>query len=400
MSGDCILDDLYSYIGSVLVIAAIAAAIYFLKRNGIRLRRLKHGKTELEFESGHTCGNPDGSKKKSTFSLNPQQIVVSELANSDSTSQNIELGTIRDFLLAEAKNHPAMFSAPFSSLALIFDEMIILASWDSTILCVERMLTASQAYPSANSWAECLRLYRGATLLPYRYDSTTMLQESKGKVALNHFARLTRAMHSLKGLLTARIAGTVSGFEQLDSLLEEAETAFHDGSLSMCVSRLETLLSVVHKLILRYAPCPKDVSDVPTRVLDTTSGDPKEKPVILVVDDEAMIIDYIGELLRSDEFRVILANSPADALKQLVNEQVDILITDVVMPHMDGIELVRTAKKADSSLKCVIISGFTSVSVIDEFLDSESGDASFLAKPFSNEALLSTIKAFLKGVSG
>jgi len=82
-----------------------------------------------------------------------------------------------------------------------------------------------------------------------------------------------------------------------------------------------------------------------------------------------------------------------------VNEQVDILITYVVMPHMDGIELVRTAKKANSSLKCLIVSGYTSIRVVDEFVDSELSNARFLAKPFSAETFFSTIKTLLKGVS-
>jgi two-component system cell cycle sensor histidine kinase/response regulator CckA len=116
---------------------------------------------------------------------------------------------------------------------------------------------------------------------------------------------------------------------------------------------------------------------------------------ILLVEDEDAVRSFSARVLRSKGYEVHEANSGEAAL-QLIEEQldsIDLLITDVVMPRMDGPSLVRQVRKERPGLKVIFISGYTE----DAFRQrlGEDGGIEFLPKPFSLKQLAAKVKEVL-----
>ena len=101
--------------------------------------------------------------------------------------------------------------------------------------------------------------------------------------------------------------------------------------------------------------------------------------------------------LRKKGYKVLEAKSGEAALELIAStdETIDLLITDVVMPRMDGPALVREVREAHADMKVIFISGYTEDS-FRERLGSDS-DIHFLPKPFSLKQLASKVKEVISG---
>jgi len=109
---------------------------------------------------------------------------------------------------------------------------------------------------------------------------------------------------------------------------------------------------------------------------------------ILVVDDEPDVRSIVGDMLELEGHHVVLAGSADEALEVVARVVPDVLLTDVVMPGMQGPQLARTIVDEHPAVRVVLMSSH----VDDEAaLRSEVPDAVFLAKPFSGDALVATI---------
>ncbi|TMQ51688.1 MAG: sigma-54-dependent Fis family transcriptional regulator [Candidatus Eisenbacteria bacterium] len=85
---------------------------------------------------------------------------------------------------------------------------------------------------------------------------------------------------------------------------------------------------------------------------------PAEK--ILVVDDEQSMAQFLGIVLRKEGYHVVTANNGRDALDKVKAENFNVVITDIKMPGMDGIQLLQGVKKHDPSLPVVIMTAYAS----------------------------------------
>src|SRR5213593_3432513 len=85
---------------------------------------------------------------------------------------------------------------------------------------------------------------------------------------------------------------------------------------------------------------------------------PAEK--ILVVDDEQSMTQFLGIVLRKDGYQVTTVNNGREALERVKSENFDVVITDIKMPGMDGIQLLQGIKKLDPSLPVVIMTAYAS----------------------------------------
>jgi CheY-like chemotaxis protein len=100
--------------------------------------------------------------------------------------------------------------------------------------------------------------------------------------------------------------------------------------------------------------------------------------VVLLVDDNALILDVTGAMLEALGHHVISASSGTEALQRLEHdEQIEVLLTDINIPNMSGLELAERAKRLRQSLKVVFISG----------QDSPVADVPVLQKPFGETDL-------------
>ncbi len=85
---------------------------------------------------------------------------------------------------------------------------------------------------------------------------------------------------------------------------------------------------------------------------------PAEK--ILVVDDEQSMTQFLGIVLRKEGYQVTTVNNGKDALEKVKTDNVDVVITDIKMPGMDGIQLLNGIRKHDASLPVVIMTAYAS----------------------------------------
>lgn len=114
---------------------------------------------------------------------------------------------------------------------------------------------------------------------------------------------------------------------------------------------------------------------------------------ILVVDDEVALLDLTCEILEQEGFNVTCAASAEEALNVLQHESIDMLISDIIMPGMDGYQLVSIVKEKYPSIKIQLISGFSdtrNTDMVDEYLQQN-----ILRKPFHSQDLLQRINELL-----
>jgi CheY-like chemotaxis protein len=117
--------------------------------------------------------------------------------------------------------------------------------------------------------------------------------------------------------------------------------------------------------------------------------------VVLVVDDEQGVRDLVCRTLRGEGYRTLEARHGAEALKVVESapDPVDLVITDVVMPGMDGRELGRRLAQSKPTLPVLYMSAYD---VNDIFRrGSPSTSAPFLQKPFPQDTLLTQVEQLL-----
>ncbi|PIE63048.1 MAG: Fis family transcriptional regulator [Desulfobacter postgatei] len=112
-------------------------------------------------------------------------------------------------------------------------------------------------------------------------------------------------------------------------------------------------------------------------------------PAVLIVDDEATIIDSLEGILSDDGFEVIHAFNGYEALKRIESHSPDIVLLDIWMPGMDGIDTLKEIKAHHPSLPVVMITGHGSIESAVEA--TKSGAFDFLEKPLSIDKVILTI---------
>jgi two-component system alkaline phosphatase synthesis response regulator PhoP len=123
---------------------------------------------------------------------------------------------------------------------------------------------------------------------------------------------------------------------------------------------------------------------------------------ILVVDDEDDTIELARMVLEFEGYRVFSASNGQDAIDFLKGkeEKTDLILLDVLMPKMDGLEVCKWVKKQDY-LKSIPILLFTAkVGKKDRIAGEEAGADAYINKPFSADDLLSLIKIHLENSTG
>jgi len=115
--------------------------------------------------------------------------------------------------------------------------------------------------------------------------------------------------------------------------------------------------------------------------------------LILVVDDDTNIGTLFEKILTLEGHKVLKGTSGKEAIKICQENAVDLVITDLMMPIMDGLDLIPTLRRSHSDLPIIAISG----RVIDEVLELVTllGAAAILEKPFEPDALITLVNRIL-----
>ncbi|MBE9125701.1 MULTISPECIES: response regulator [unclassified Coleofasciculus] len=115
---------------------------------------------------------------------------------------------------------------------------------------------------------------------------------------------------------------------------------------------------------------------------------------ILIVDDEKNIRQVIAQSLDPLDYQIMTAVDGEDALKQLQTEDYDLILLDLRMPGMDGLEVLRRVVEMQSDIQVIIISGHGTVENAVEAM--KLGAADFLEKPFTPQELRNLVADVLK----
>lgn len=108
----------------------------------------------------------------------------------------------------------------------------------------------------------------------------------------------------------------------------------------------------------------------------------KQKYKILIVDDEEGIVEVLKSHLKLEGYTVDTANSAAEAFNKVKKDKYHIVLTDIVMPEMDGIELLREIKSYDALTQVIMMTGY---STMDKTISSlEFGANDYILKPFKS----------------
>ncbi|HZV47957.1 MAG TPA: response regulator [Thermodesulfovibrionales bacterium] len=116
---------------------------------------------------------------------------------------------------------------------------------------------------------------------------------------------------------------------------------------------------------------------------------------ILIVDDEPDMLKLLSMILREKTpYEIITTNNPIEARELAKQGGFDLVISDLKMPGLDGMEIIDAVKKVDEDIPVIIITAFASVESASEAI--QKGGFDFITKPFRKEQILFTIDKALK----
>ena len=115
----------------------------------------------------------------------------------------------------------------------------------------------------------------------------------------------------------------------------------------------------------------------------------KDAKKILIVDDDKDIVKIVTTMLEGKGWNVAAAYSGHEALESVNASKPDIILLDIMMPEMNGIEVLKRIKKIDAGTRIIMITAFGDV---ESYLDSmELGAYEYINKPFETDELLDMI---------
>ena len=117
------------------------------------------------------------------------------------------------------------------------------------------------------------------------------------------------------------------------------------------------------------------------------------KQTILVVDDEPKLVAVLRAYLESDAYHVVTAGDGREALDQFRRARPDLLILDLMLPELDGLEVCRRIRQ-ESNVPIIMLTA--RVEEVDELLGLRLGADDYVTKPFSPRAILARVQAVLR----
>jgi CheY-like chemotaxis protein len=143
---------------------------------------------------------------------------------------------------------------------------------------------------------------------------------------------------------------------------------------------------------------PRAFSDViiPDKILAEKRKTKSGTETILLVEDDVLILNITAKNLKKMGYNIFATSIPAQAINiaQVPENKIDLLLTDVIMPEMNGLELFKKIRKISLDIQCLFMSGYTADVIAHQGIINE--DTNFISKPFSNKEISESIRNLLK----
>ena len=114
---------------------------------------------------------------------------------------------------------------------------------------------------------------------------------------------------------------------------------------------------------------------------------------ILIIDDDKDIAELESYILKSEGFETVIKNNGEEALEEIEKNYYDLILMDIMMPGISGIELCA---KIRNNVNSSIIFVTAKSNLVDKLLGFEIGGDDYITKPFENQELVSRVKAHLR----
>jgi CheY-like chemotaxis protein len=233
---------------------------------------------------------------------------------------------------------------------------------------------------------EQLRRMAGYVLRSYGYR---VLEAANPWEALLYAERYASLIHLL---LTDIVMPGMAGPElaiRIKPLRPSMEVIFMSGYPGRITADRE-----IPGLAASYLPKPFSPEELATKVREVL-GAPRSAGTVLVVDDEPGIRNLLRKVLTGVGYRVLEAENGRQAIQRVMGSDVDLVITDLVMPEQEGIETIQIMRRALPKLKIIAMSGrFTgSLLRVANFLGAQAS----LAKPIEPDELLDAVARVMAG---
>jgi DNA-binding response OmpR family regulator len=114
---------------------------------------------------------------------------------------------------------------------------------------------------------------------------------------------------------------------------------------------------------------------------------------ILVIDDDSQLTTLLDEFFSSFNYKVIIQNNPINGIEYLKNNNVDIIILDIMMPEMEGFQVLRKIREFSST---PVIMLTARGEVTDKIVGLELGADDYMAKPFEPRELLARVQSIIR----
>jgi DNA-binding NtrC family response regulator len=121
-----------------------------------------------------------------------------------------------------------------------------------------------------------------------------------------------------------------------------------------------------------------------------------EKKKALVIDDEQIVLDSVSTLLRDEGFEVDVSLDGRQGLDWAIERKYDVVLTDIRMPDIGGMKVLRDVKRINPTLPVIMITGYASIESAVQAM--KLGAAEYIEKPFEPEQLLEAVSRAL-GIS-
>ena len=118
-----------------------------------------------------------------------------------------------------------------------------------------------------------------------------------------------------------------------------------------------------------------------------------KKQKALVIDDEQVVLDSVNKILKDENYEVDVTLSGREGLNWAIQKKYDIVLTDIRMPDIGGMRVLRDIKRANPSLPVVMITGYASVQSSVQAM--KLGAADYIEKPFTPDQLIEAVASAL-----
>lgn len=115
---------------------------------------------------------------------------------------------------------------------------------------------------------------------------------------------------------------------------------------------------------------------------------------ILLIEDEQRVAAFIQKALEENNYQVDISRDGAEAVKQFPNKPYDLIILDLLLPHLNGVEVCRFIRQRDKNIPILMLTALSSID--DKVKGLNTGADDYLVKPFHVKELLARIEALLR----